>query len=164
MTELEMASGWCLSPEQRQRGLAGLEKSQEHGVKAWKKQRDYLLFPPTPHNLASLDGTMLIALSFCSLSMWAAVWTQYFKCAPLFCKSNKLGVLIIPSYNKEIRVFRFTKFTQIHQRVGFEPRSAGHQNQFSCPHPHLHTIYSATTTSLQIENFYCIFIMFQAQY
>lgn len=27
MAELEMASGWCLSPEQRQRGLAGLEKS-----------------------------------------------------------------------------------------------------------------------------------------
>lgn len=27
MRELEKASGWYLSPEQRQRGLAGLEKS-----------------------------------------------------------------------------------------------------------------------------------------
>ena len=27
MNEPEKASGWCLSPEQRQRGLAGLEKS-----------------------------------------------------------------------------------------------------------------------------------------
>ena len=88
---------------------------------------------------------MLIALSFCSL--WAAIWTQYFKCAPLFCKSNKSGVLIIPYYNKEIRVFQFTKFTQSCQLGGFEPRSVGHQNQFSCPPPHLHTIYSATTTS-----------------
>ena len=77
-----------------------------------------------PNNLASLDGTMLIALSFCSL--WAVIWTQYFKCGPLFCKYNKSGVLIIPYYNKEIRVFQFTKFTQSHQLVGFVPRSAGH--------------------------------------